>query len=63
MLTLIMNSEDLAIEPYPLNLLCMTGDFQGTAQMNYCDENIPYTRIIEHKHFTPWETHEKTIYF
>lgn len=28
-------------------------NFQGTAMMNYTDENIPYTRIIEHKHFDP----------
>lgn len=39
------------------------GDYQGTTQMNYCDEDIPYTRIAEHKHFTPWEQHEKTVYF
>lgn len=39
------------------------GDHQGTTQMNYCDEEIPYTRIAEHKHFTPWETFDKTIYF
>lgn len=39
------------------------GDFQGTTQMNYCDETIPYTRIAEHKHFTPWEQHKKTVYF
>jgi UDP-galactopyranose mutase len=39
------------------------GDFQGTSQMNYCDENVPYTRITEHKFFTNWEKHEKTIYF
>lgn len=39
------------------------GDYQGVTQMNYCDENIPYTRIAEHKHFTPWEHHEKTIVF
>ncbi len=39
------------------------GDLQGTTQMNYCDENIPYTRITEHKHFTPWEQHDKTVYF
>jgi UDP-galactopyranose mutase len=25
-------------------------DFQGTAQINYSDLDIPYTRIIEHKH-------------
>lgn len=39
------------------------GDFQGTTQMNYCDEEVPYTRITEHKHFTNWEQHDKTIYF
>ena len=39
------------------------GDHQGLTQMNYCDEDIPYTRIAEHKHFTPWEQHEKTVYF
>lgn len=31
------------------------GDFQGTAVMNYCDEDVPYTRITEHKYFAPWE--------
>ncbi len=39
------------------------GDYQGTAVINYPDEEIPYTRIHEHKHFTPWESHEQTIYF
>jgi UDP-galactopyranose mutase len=39
------------------------GDFQGTTQMNYCDEDVPYTRIAEHKHFAPWEQHDKTVYF
>lgn len=39
------------------------GDFQGTAVMNYGDETVPYTRISEHKYFTPWETHNSTIYF
>lgn len=39
------------------------GDHQGTTQMNYCDEEIPYTRIAEHKHFTPWEQFDTTIYF
>lgn len=37
------------------------GDFQGNAVINYCDESVPYTRITEHKHFSPWENHEKTI--
>ena len=31
--------------------------------MNYCDEEVPYTRITEHKFFTPWEEHNKTIIF
>lgn len=39
------------------------GDYQGCAVMNYCDEEVPYTRITEHKHFSPWELHEKTIVF
>ncbi len=39
------------------------GDYQGATQINYCDENVPYTRITEHKHFTPWEKHDKTVYF
>jgi len=37
------------------------GDFQGCAVMNYGDPNVPYTRITEHKHFAPWETHQKTV--
>lgn len=28
-----------------------TEDFQSNAIVNYTDENIPFTRIIEHKHF------------
>lgn len=41
------------------------GDFQGTAVMNYPDEDIPFTRISEHKHFAPWEagTFDKTVAF
>ena len=39
------------------------GDYQGTAVLNYCDESVKYTRITEHKHFAPWEQHEKTICF
>jgi UDP-galactopyranose mutase len=28
-------------------------NYQGIAMMNYTDKEIPYTRIIEHKHFEP----------
>ena len=38
------------------------GDYQGCAVMNYCDRSVRYTRITEHKYFSPWECHEKTIY-
>ncbi|MBT9386513.1 NAD(P)-binding protein [Pseudooceanicola sp. CBS1P-1] len=31
------------------------GDVQGTAVVNYCDEDVPHTRITEHRHFSPWE--------
>lgn len=37
------------------------GDYQGTAVLNYPDPSIPWTRVHEHKHFTPWEKHERTI--
>jgi len=39
------------------------GDYQGNAVINYCDETVPHTRVHEHKHFAPWEVHEKTVYF
>jgi len=29
------------------------GDFQGTPVLNYADEDVPYTRIIEPRHFHP----------
>ena len=38
------------------------GDYQGCMAINYCDYDVPYTRIIEHKHLAPWERHEKTVY-
>ncbi|MBL0145292.1 MAG: UDP-galactopyranose mutase [Chitinophagaceae bacterium] len=37
------------------------GDYQGVTQMNFCDADVPYTRITEHKHFTYWEKHNETI--
>ena len=39
------------------------GDYQGNAVINYADPEVPFTRVHEHKHFTPWEQHEKTVYF
>jgi UDP-galactopyranose mutase len=40
------------------------GDFQGTSVMNYADEDVPYTRIHEFRHFHPERTHypaDKTV--
>lgn len=37
------------------------GDFQGCAVMNYGEQQVPYTRITEHKYFSPWENHAQTI--
>lgn len=40
------------------------GDFQGTSVMNYGDQNVPYTRIHEFKHFHPERVeypHDKTV--
>ncbi len=39
------------------------GDYQGNPVINYCEEHVPYTRIAEHKHFTPWEKHDRSICF
>ena len=39
------------------------GDYQGNAVINYASAEIPFTRISEHKHFAPWETHKKTTVF
>ncbi|MEM9128171.1 MAG: UDP-galactopyranose mutase [Pseudomonadota bacterium] len=38
-----------------------TGDWQGCAVMNYGDPDVPWTRITEHKYFTPWESHKDTV--
>ena len=39
------------------------GDYQGCAVMNYAEETVPYTRITEHKHFSPWESHDGSILY
>jgi UDP-galactopyranose mutase len=35
------------------------GDFQGTSVMNYADEDVPYTRIHEFRHFHPERDYPK----
>lgn len=40
-----------------------TGDFQGTSVVNYNDPDVPFTRIIEPRHFHPERNYqtEKTV--
>jgi len=42
-----------------------TGDFQGTSVMNYADEDVPFTRIHEFRHFHPEREYgqDKTVIF
>ncbi len=53
----------LAYRTLDFELTRADGDLQGTAVMNYCDADIPWTRISEHKHFAPWESHPRTTVF
>lgn len=39
------------------------GDYQGCAVLNYCDADVPWTRVTEHKHFSPWESHEASVIY
>ncbi|MEJ7775272.1 MAG: UDP-galactopyranose mutase, partial [Nocardioidaceae bacterium] len=47
---------DVSVQP--------VGDFQGCSVMNYADEDVPYTRIHEFRHFHPertWYPTDKTV--
>lgn len=39
------------------------GDWQGCAVMNYGDADVPFTRVTEHKHFSPWENHVGSVLY
>ena len=39
------------------------GDFQGNPVINFGNFEIPFTRISEHKHFSPWEQHDRTVIY
>lgn len=51
----------LAYRTLDFNRFYFNGDYQGTAVINYCDAKVPYTRITEHKYFSPWESHEGSV--
>jgi UDP-galactopyranose mutase len=36
-----------------------TGDFQGTSVVNYTDVDVPFTRILEFRHFHPERDYPK----
>lgn len=38
------------------NEICQTPNYQGNAVINFTDRCVPYTRIIEHKHFESFGT-------
>lgn len=37
------------------------GTFQECGTVNYCDLDVPQTRVFEHKHFWPHEQHQDTV--
>jgi len=37
------------------------GEGQGCAVMNWPDPEVPWTRVTEHRHFAPWESHRRTV--
>jgi UDP-galactopyranose mutase len=45
------------------NEVVATGDFQGASVVNYADEDVPFTRILEFRHFNPERIYqtEKTL--
>lgn len=53
----------LGYRTFEYERMITNGDHMGCPIMNLCDEKKPITRLIEYKHFTPWETHDKTVCF
>jgi UDP-galactopyranose mutase len=37
------------------------GDFQGNAVTNHPSLDVPHTRVVDHKHFAPWERLDRTF--
>ena len=38
-------------------------DYQDNPVVNFTSSSVAYTRVLEHKHFAPWEDHDQTIVF
>jgi UDP-galactopyranose mutase len=43
---------ELAFRTCKFETKSLMGDFQGNPVVNYCDAETPWTRIVEHKHFS-----------
>lgn len=43
------------------NTVMNTNDFQGVSQINETEEAVPYTRVIEHKHFYQRKVTDQTL--
>jgi len=52
-----LNYRSLFFEEHNINI----EDYQGTSVINYTEETIPYTRIVEHKHFLKNPKQKNTI--
>ncbi|MGH0031748.1 MAG: UDP-galactopyranose/dTDP-fucopyranose mutase family protein [Myxococcota bacterium] len=37
------------------------GVYQEGSVVNHCRSEIPFTRVTEPRHFTPWESHDRTV--
>lgn len=51
---------ELEYRTLDFNTTIMDGDYQGTAQMNYSEVSVPFTRVVEHKHFN-YSNQPKTV--
>ena len=54
--TLITAMVSLNIGHCALSMNGLSGNYQGNAVINYTEADIPFTRIIEHKHFDSVDT-------
>jgi UDP-galactopyranose mutase len=43
------------------NQILSIDNYQGSSVVNYTDESVPFTRILEHKHFNPQNLSNQTV--
>ena len=52
---------DLGYRTLDFELSVKKGSGQGCAVMNFCDIDVPFTRITDHKYFMPWEKNDYSL--